>query len=95
MAHRKQREMKQRYPWVSKGVNRWRMVVYGQASAMVISIISTTQPRNFFNEFLDGVNVLNLRKLFTRFSRMGEVFVPKKMDKWGSAFCYCEVIKDW
>lgn len=40
----------------------------------------------FFTHFPDSLNNSDLRKLFSRFGNVREVFVPKKRDKLGSRF---------
>jgi len=40
----------------------------------------------FFTHFPDNLGHLDLWKLFDRFGRVGEVFLPSKRDKWGRRF---------
>lgn len=40
----------------------------------------------FFTKFPEELSNSDLRKLFARFGRVGEVFVPSKRDKWGRRF---------
>jgi len=42
--------------------------------------------------FPDDVSNTDLWKLFINFERVGEVFIPKKLDKWGRRFAF---VKFW
>jgi hypothetical protein len=41
-----------------------------------------------FTNFLEGAKTSSMCQFFARYGRMGEVFIPKKLDKWGKCFCY-------
>ncbi|MCI28552.1 RNA-binding protein 25-like, partial [Trifolium medium] len=40
----------------------------------------------FFTNFPDNCTTEELWKRFARFGRVGDVFIPKKVDKWGRRF---------
>jgi RNA recognition motif-containing protein len=40
----------------------------------------------YFTNFPDDVVVVDLWKIFARFGRVGEVYIPSKKDKWGRGF---------
>jgi len=46
----------------------------------------------FVTNFPDEVSNTDLWKLFINFGRVGEVFIPKKLDKWGRRFAF---VKFW
>jgi RNA recognition motif-containing protein len=46
----------------------------------------------FVSKFPEEVSNTDLWKLFIPFGRVGEVFIPKKLDKWGQRFAF---VKFW
>lgn len=40
----------------------------------------------FFTKISKKAKTADLRKLFLSFGEVGEVFIPKKLDKWGNRF---------
>ncbi|WJX67034.1 hypothetical protein P8452_51533 [Trifolium repens] len=46
----------------------------------------------FFTNFPDDVLVVDLWKLFAKFGRVGEVYIPSKKDKWGRRFGFVKYL---
>ncbi|MCI40109.1 RNA-binding protein 25-like, partial [Trifolium medium] len=40
----------------------------------------------YFTNFPDDILVVDLWKVFAKYGRVGEVYIPKKKDKWGRRF---------
>jgi len=77
-------------PW---GLNKfhWR-----NNNDLVTSSIDKIITLFFITKFLDHANIYDLWKLFARFGRVGEVFVFRKLDKWGrqSGFVKFKEVRD-
>lgn len=47
----------------------------------------------FFTHFPEELHYTDLWKVFARFGRVGEVFMPKKRDKWGRRFGFVKFLE--
>lgn len=42
----------------------------------------------FFTNFSEEVGAMDLRRLFAQYGRVGEVFIPRNLNKWGRRFSF-------
>jgi hypothetical protein len=47
----------------------------------------------FFTHFLEDTLVVDLWRVFAKYGRVGEVYVPKKLDKWGRRFGFVKYLE--
>jgi hypothetical protein len=47
----------------------------------------------FFTQFSEDTLVVDLWRVFAKFGRVGEVYVPKKLDKWGRRFGFVKYLE--
>jgi hypothetical protein len=47
----------------------------------------------FFTNFSEDTMVVEIWKVFARYGRVGEVYVPKKLDKWGRRFGFVKFLE--
>jgi hypothetical protein len=48
----------------------------------------------FVTNFPEDSNVEDLWRVFSRFGRLGDVYIPKKVDKWGKRFAFVKFMED-
>jgi len=47
----------------------------------------------FFSNFLEGSKNSELWQIFAHYERVGEVFIPSKVDKWGKKFGFVKFLE--